>query len=271
MAVYFVTGKLGSGKTLATVGRIRDYLKSGRRVATNLDINLDHLLSSDDRATVYRLPDKPRLADFQAMGCGSDDPDESTFGALVLDELGTWFNARAWSDKERAPVIDWCLHARKFGWDVYFVVQHLEVVDKQLRESLCEFHVVCRRLDRLKVPVLGIGLPKVHVARVDYGYGPSAVKSERWVYRARDLYQAYDTRQVFAHDQLYTQSGPVDMRAPYTLLSAWHLKGRYLEKSSFKVDWQLPFKLMLVVMIVVVCVVTNSQPRDVARRWRVLA
>ena len=37
MAVYFITGKLGSGKSIAAVGKIRDYLNEGRAVATNLD------------------------------------------------------------------------------------------------------------------------------------------------------------------------------------------------------------------------------------------
>jgi len=45
MAVYFLTGKLGSGKTLCAVGKIRDYLEEGRAVATNLDLNLDELLN----------------------------------------------------------------------------------------------------------------------------------------------------------------------------------------------------------------------------------
>ncbi|EMH1377789.1 hypothetical protein V6B41_002540 [Yersinia enterocolitica] len=35
MAVHVVTGKLGSGKTLVTIGRIQDYLARGRIVATN--------------------------------------------------------------------------------------------------------------------------------------------------------------------------------------------------------------------------------------------
>ncbi len=45
MAVNFLTGKLGSGKTLCVVGKIRDYLKQGRRVATNLDLNLTAMLA----------------------------------------------------------------------------------------------------------------------------------------------------------------------------------------------------------------------------------
>jgi len=38
MSVYFVTGKLGNGKTLVTVGRIRDAIRAGCKIATNLDI-----------------------------------------------------------------------------------------------------------------------------------------------------------------------------------------------------------------------------------------
>ncbi|HGS4937265.1 TPA: zonular occludens toxin domain-containing protein, partial [Vibrio parahaemolyticus] len=38
-SVYFVTGKLGSGKTLTAVGKIREAFMRGVPVATNLDIN----------------------------------------------------------------------------------------------------------------------------------------------------------------------------------------------------------------------------------------
>ena len=34
MPIYIITGRLGSGKSLATVGRIRDLLAEGRAVAT---------------------------------------------------------------------------------------------------------------------------------------------------------------------------------------------------------------------------------------------
>lgn len=42
MAVYFVTGKLGSGKTLFTIDIIQQALGQGRRVASNLDLNLEN-------------------------------------------------------------------------------------------------------------------------------------------------------------------------------------------------------------------------------------
>ena len=231
MAVYFVTGKLGSGKTLAAVGRMRDYLIKGSRIAGNLDLDLTKLCNNPKSRKLYtRIPDKPRLSDLQALGLGSESPLEETYGALVLDECGTWFNSRNWNDKGRKPIIDWFLHARKLGWDVFFVVQDICQIDSQARAALCEHLVVCKRLDRLPVPglrLLGqlfgfrLTLPKVHVANVYYGdNAQSALKVDRWVYQGHELYEAYDTRQVFTDgfEQLSEGADPVDMRATYTQL-----------------------------------------------------
>lgn len=237
MAVYFVTGKLGSGKTLAAVGRMRDYLVKGSRIAGNIDLNLTHLCNPRSHKTYVRLPDKPRVEDLEALGTGSDSPEESTYGALILDECGTWFNARGWQDKARKPVIDWFLHARKLGWDLFFIVQDISQVDSQARAALCEHLVVCKRLDRIPFPglrllswILGmrITLPKIHVASVFYGDSPNqSLKVDRWVYRAVDLYDAYDTRQVFqdGFEQLVPGVDPVDMRATYTVLSPYVSNG----------------------------------------------
>ena len=97
MAVYVVTGKLGAGKTLVAVGKIKDKLNQGCKVATNLDLNLDKLIGEKAKATrCYRIPDKPVLADLESIGTGTDSYDENKNGLLVLDECGTWFNAVAW-------------------------------------------------------------------------------------------------------------------------------------------------------------------------------
>src|SRR5262245_55548026 len=103
MSVYFVTGKLGAGKTLAAVGRIRDAIWNKRRVATNLDLFMEHLCGPQSRTTITRLPDKPRLCDLEALGYGCEEADYTgkRFGLIVLDELGSWFNSRSWNDKER--------------------------------------------------------------------------------------------------------------------------------------------------------------------------
>ncbi|MGH8547494.1 MAG: zonular occludens toxin domain-containing protein [Methylococcales bacterium] len=72
MAVYFITGKLGSWKTLCAVGRIREYLNAGRRVATNLDQNLSAMFGVESKHHYIRLPDKPRLQDMESIGLGCD-------------------------------------------------------------------------------------------------------------------------------------------------------------------------------------------------------
>lgn len=166
-------------------------------------------------ASATRLPDKPRLADLEAIGTGysTDDPyDESRFGVVVLDELAMWMNTRTFQDKERLGVLQWFLHARKLRWDVYFIVQHIEAIDKQLRESMCEHLVVCSRADRIKFMKMFHYL-QVHLARIYYGDNESAPLVDRVFYRSKELYGAYDTQQVFTDDLMWLGNKAVDMRA----------------------------------------------------------
>jgi hypothetical protein len=240
VAVYFITGKLGTGKSLAAVEKIRLALEAGKKIATNLDIFPEHLVARSNRTSLIRLPDKPRLCDLDACGFGCDEPDYTgqKFGLMVLDELGTWFNTRSWNDKERLPVIDWFLHSRKKRWDVMFLVQDIEAVDKQLRDALCEHLVRCRRLDRFALPLVGrlikmltgftVRMPQIHVASVYYEdkFDPNMFV-ERWWYRGRDLYNGYDTGQVFKSGMEMVGDELRDMRAVSTTLSAWHVAGRH--------------------------------------------
>lgn len=230
MAVYFVTGKLGSGKTLASVGRIKEYLHRGAPVATNLDLRLDKMFGPKARkACVYRLPDKPGIEDLEAIGIGNASYDESKNGLLVLDECGTWFNSRQWADKERQQVINWFLHARKKGWDVIFIVQNIAIVDKQARMCLAEHVVYCRRMDKMTIPFIGflykaftgsrLPFPKLHVASVRYGDQQTSLIVDRWWYFGMDLYDCYDTKQAFS--DFYSDS-------TYRLLPPWFTHGRYL-------------------------------------------
>ncbi len=235
MAVYIVTGKLGNGKTLVSVGRIRDALNRGCRVATNLDIDLKGMYHRQKKnVELLRIPDKPTISDLEAIGRGYQGKvyDESKFGLLVLDECGTWFNSRNWQDKSRAPVIDWFLHARKLGWHVYIIVQDIKLIDSQARDALAEFVVFCRRLDNLRIPLIGpliklvtgfnLRLPRMHRAKVTYS--DSDLVSDVWWYRGDDLFPAYDTMQVFRSDYPHSV---------HSLLTPWHIYGRH----SVKMTW----------------------------------
>lgn len=241
MPVTLVTGKLGAGKTLVCVGKIRDAILDGRRVATNLDLSLEHLLPAKSRKVqVMRLPDKPTVFDLEQLGLGSEVMDESQNGLIVLDELGTWLNSRQWGDKSRQAVIDWLLHSRKKGWDVIFISQHANLIDKQVREAVIEFLVTCRRLDRLPVPFIGWlirlvtggflsgRMPRIHVGIVRYGMATDSLVVERWIYRGVHLYRAFNTRQVFSDKYLDVDLGPGHgVVGTYSYLSPWHLVGRF--------------------------------------------
>ncbi len=235
--IYFVTGKLGSGKTLASVGRIRTYLRKGLPVATNLDLKLENLLGSNNKtAKVYRLPDHPIASDMALIGIGNESYDESKNGAIVLDECGTWFNTRSWGDKGRREMLDWMLHARKRGWDVYFIVQDFSMVDKQARSALGEHVVYCKRMDRFGIPIFsalfrmfGINLrpPQIHMGIVKYGESRMSPTVDRWTYRGHELYDAYDTKQVFVPREDKTPS-------VYSYLSPWLISGRYKAKRNMR-------------------------------------
>lgn len=232
MTVYFVTGKLGSGKSLVATGKIREYMNDNRRVATNLDLYTDAIYTQN-KVCPTRLPDKPRAEDMEALGKGyehEDDRhnDESRYGLIVLDECGTWLNSREWNDKGRRKLIDWCLHARKKRWDIIFLIQDIEAIDGQIFRALGEHLVICRRMDKYKVPIIKVKMPRFHVANVYYGRADKANHVDRWVYRGLDLYGFYDTMQEFNDGHEYYGDDLVDMRASYSVLSGWHLKGRYL-------------------------------------------
>lgn len=193
MSITFVTGGLGDGKSLYCITKIRDYLAAGKRVATNYNLNLEHLCSGDNRRTrAIRVPDAPGINDLRAIGYGSELPGDKNNGLLVLDELGTWFNARDFGSKERLKVLKYIIHLRKKRWDVVFIVQDFSMVDKQLRGSMTTYLVSCRSSH--KAFFVFRLLPKFHIAVVR---NKEKIKVRTDYYTASDLWKVYDTEQLF--------------------------------------------------------------------------
>lgn len=255
MAVYAITGKLGSGKGKGAMKLLRDYLRAGKRVATNCDVFMEYMMPGQSRQSLVRIPDKPTAADLYSIGSGNKfinfEPivsctvngfeykppsplllegfDEAHNGALFLDECASWLNTRNFQDKGRADLLEWCIHARKYGWDVYFISQNISQIDKQLRDSLFEYVVRFSRLDRMKIPFLSAGLklitagasngslPRMHIGVVRLGCSPDGIVADRWHFRGDDLNKSYNTTQVFS------DSYPHKI---HSLLSSWHLQAR---------------------------------------------
>lgn len=231
-----VTGKLGSGKSLFSIAHAWKYYRQGRRVVANfpIDFSSKSHTAKSLRNSVLVLPDLPSPSDLHAIGIGGDT--EHTAGLLIIDEAARWLNSRDWGDKNRKDVIDWLLHSRKLGWDVMLIVQTHEMLDKQVRAGLMEYHTVCRRLDRVKF--FGIRLPHVHLATTYYGLktesSNSPPKADKLWYYPKEWGQYYDTRALFKHST-----------GSYSLLSRWHLIARYLPQRGFMFYPVLSLKILL--------------------------
>ena len=239
MAIYFVEGKLGAGKSIISVSRIADYLQRGRAVATNLDLDVSSLLSPFNKdAQVIRLPDKPRVEDMEAIGSPNTTYDESLNGLIVLDECLTWFNSRSWNDKTRKALIDWFLHARKLGWDVIFIAQDADAIDSQAKSTMMEHRVTCKRTDKMAIPFFGaiykffswgenLRLPQMHLARVVYT--ETDQKVDTWSCNAKKLWPAYDSKQIFINDYI-AEPEESGIGGAYCYIPPWHSLGRFMIK-----------------------------------------
>lgn len=239
MPIYSVEGKLGTGKTKFCVWMAQQALLKNRRVASNVDLRCE-VLTPYRRTHFTRVPDKPTAADLEALGHGNPDSyDEDRNGVLILDELGSWLNSRSFQDKARAPMIDWLIHARKHGWDVFLIVQDAGMIDKQVREALIEYQCRCMRMDKVRIPLLGrvlslfherLGyLPKFHLVTARVGYGANAIVAERWTFRGHDLHPAYDTRQVFRDGYEH---------GPHSVLPPWDWKPKQLPLAALRARLQ---------------------------------
>lgn len=235
MPVFSVEGKLGTGKTKFCIWRAQQAIVEGRKVASNVDI-APHLITPRRRAKIIRIPDKPKAADLDAIGHGNPDSyDEDKNGVLILDELGTWLNSRSFQDKDRAPLLDWLIHARKHGWDVYLIVQDANMIDRQVREALIEYQIRCMRMDKVRIPVIGhvtglirdrwAYLPKFHLATSRVGIGMNAVVAERWQFVGKSLHACYDTRQIFREDYPH---------GSHSVLPPWDWKPAPMPMDAFK-------------------------------------
>jgi len=248
--IYVITGHLGSGKSLLAVSLALEYLRKGRAVASNLTLNLEKGLPHASRRTAIKLPGVPSPEHLESLGRGYEgEYDEDLFGLVLLDEAGTWLNSHDWRDKDRRGLFHWVTHARKFGWDVALIIQDYESLDAQIRRSVSEIVVRCSRLDRIKVPYIPLSLPRVYLATGRYQSlnGPVV---KRWFARGDEVFPVYDTRERISHDWTYTESGPVDARASWSMLSAWHVRGRYLGSAPQLQDYFYALALAAVRLVI---------------------
>ena len=221
-----------------SVSRIQQYLLEGRKVATNLDIFPEHMLGKDKKHTeLFRIPDIPTIEALQALPLGyeGDTIDERKNGLLVLDECGIFFDSRNWNDPRRKPINAHFKLLRKLRWDAILIIQDIDNLDSDARRTIAEHVVYCRRMDRMKIPIISalfklfttydLPLPQLHLGIVKYGADYNSMIVDRWQYYGKRLYNAYNTEQLFSETVNYSN---VDGLAQ--ILPSYYTHGRYTTK-----------------------------------------
>jgi len=254
MAGWIVQGVRGEGKGLAAVWMMKKYLNQGFPVATNMDLYLDKLLDNKNASLAYRLPDFTRVQDFNILPPAFDPAykPEDKNGLIVLDELALWMNSRTFKDKQRLAIIGWLILSRKNHWDLLLTVQNYEMIDAQIRTTLCDFLVQASRTDRQKIPVFGSFLSFLgfspygkqhHVYHVFYGMSLNQAPQDTWSFSGKEVYDGYDTNQKLQQDNLIIKGETladvqvIDFRATYTYLPANYLSGQvHIQKEQKAFD-----------------------------------
>ncbi|HFP4490134.1 TPA: zonular occludens toxin domain-containing protein, partial [Escherichia coli] len=233
-----ITGNLGQGKGIMAAYLASLYYRRGLRVAANYPLNTEFMSSGSDNPVTV-IPAMPRIEDLELLGRGCPENEKTRFGALFLDECATWLNTRGFARKDRLPLIDWLIHSRKLGWDVYLIAQHEDMIDSQIIKAMGAKIIRCRRLDELRVPVITPLMElfrpgKTGIASGKRGIIPHYVTASTFLYdgtahaarrpvdkvviKAADYYNVYDTNFIFSDGMELLNGRFVDMRAVYSVL-----------------------------------------------------
>lgn len=142
MAIWFITGVPGSGKTLYTLQNyVIPSLRKGRTVYHNIE-GLDERrlwISTffDDIDPIHvsqnliKIPDNEIKTFYDYI---ASQPREKAANALVIiDEVQNIYSARDYQSKENKQVISYLTTHRHFGHDVVFITQHQDNVDVAVR------------------------------------------------------------------------------------------------------------------------------------------
>lgn len=128
--IHVITGKPGEGKTWFASSLIPKFLKEGKMVGCNFELDLEATELTEYAGQVRKISsfeDVLRMVD----------------GVMFLDEAQSWFNSRAWDRLPMDLQTKWQQH-RKDRVDMFVIAQDLSRIDIALRQLVGRYMAVKR-------------------------------------------------------------------------------------------------------------------------------
>lgn len=210
-----ITGFMSGGKSYYAVEHMLGMMIQHHRVASNIILQCQAVTSYTGIPCVfwkqlyYSLVDKPNGYHQIAVDDYDHYPHGSPRGSadyerricyIYLDEASSIFDSITHSaDNKIQTVAAWCRHTEKRGQRLFLIMQFASELHKRVRVHITEF-VSCTNSSSLKVPFLGIGLPRIFrnmTIRSRYcADGETQIGRAKWYALNPAIYNCYKTSQI---------------------------------------------------------------------------
>lgn len=199
--IYFVTGKIGGGKTLLMLTKILAHLGRGGCVVTNIALDEREIDLHLKRNHGRRLVDgQIRRHDFEAE---PEFQGKVPFGVMgcpvwvVCDEAQLYYNQADSStmSAKLKRLVSYLTQSRKCAVDVWFITQHDTTVWTQFRHQAL-FGYKCRDMRVVNLPFFGT-ISALGMCWAKYDIISGEIMERGRTPLSKALFKCYDTRQMY--------------------------------------------------------------------------
>lgn len=197
--IEFYEGTLGGGKTYNAVVTVLECLMRGQPVVTNVELIWAGIDDYCRRRKVVVPKGNIRFVSTEDIKASPDSLINLLVegSCLFLDELHLIMDSRDWARnaKEGGAFQELLTQMRKVEVDGVFISQSIKNVDAKVVRQIT-YIKRCRNWSQF--PFFGqiIPLPFTLVI-TSMGVTPNVVSSKRWVWRKKEIYRCYNTKQRF--------------------------------------------------------------------------
>lgn len=201
--ITIVTGKIGGGKTLFTVGKMMAHLAKGGRVMGNIRINFDQAASycwkkyrariQECQIAYHNFEEMPVFYHSTEFMRGTDELPMM----LVCDECQIYFPANEKRPYYKA-LLDFLTLSRRFNVDIYFITQDPTTFVPAFRNQ-SQFTFYCADMRQQTVGFFGqISMLGLRWSQRDTKTG--VLNTRGTTKLSKDIFSCYDTRQSYSSD-----------------------------------------------------------------------